>query len=83
MGPVACSVVTKGWDSYFRVYGDGTPNPGWSDFKWIFIGEPTASLKETDIDHEVVIVGWDDTSPGIWLIKNSWGLTGETAGTSS
>lgn len=74
-GPVACSVVTKGWDNYCKLYDDGTPNPRWStDFpNGIFPGQPTTSLKQTDIDHEVVIVGWDDTPPGVWLIKNSWG----------
>lgn len=30
------------------------------------------TLRKEDIDHEVVIVGWDD-SIGAWIIKNSWG----------
>jgi C1A family cysteine protease len=73
-GPVASSVITKGWDDYFKIDNNGNPNPRWAiDFpNAVFRGEPSATLKQTDIDHEVTIVGWDDTL-GVWLIKNSWG----------
>jgi C1A family cysteine protease len=73
-GPVASSVMTKGWDNYSKLNANGNPNPRWSvDFpNAIFRGEPTTSLKQSDIDHEVAIIGWDDRL-GVWLIKNSWG----------
>ena len=40
----------------------------------MFTGAPTKSYKQSDIDHEIAIVGWDD-SLGVWLIKNSWGTS--------
>jgi cathepsin L len=69
-GPVVTAVAaTDDWDQY-----DKRRNPNWArDFRdWVFRGTPTSNLKESDINHEVVIVGWDDTR-GVWLIKNSWG----------
>jgi cathepsin L len=73
-GPVACAVATRGWDSYRKYYSDGTFNPAWySNFpSGVFEGEPTPNFKVNDIDHCVVIVGWDDDE-GVWLVKNSWG----------
>jgi C1A family cysteine protease len=72
-GPVASSVVTRGWDDYWKWDANHNMNPNWDrDYpKGVFKGEPTAHLKESDIDHEVAIVGWDDAL-GVWLIKNSW-----------
>lgn len=73
-GPLAASVVTRGWDEYLKVDANGNPNPRWSvDFpNGVFEGEPTTALMQDQIDHEVLLIGWDD-SLGTWLIKNSWG----------
>ncbi len=43
----------------------------WDDAGAIIPGEKNPKL---DTDHEVLIVGWDDTvDNGVWIIKNSWG----------
>lgn len=70
-GPVATGIATKDWDAYQKYNPDGTPNPGWPA-NGIFKGTPSTSMKASDVDHEVAIVGWDD-SEKVWLIKNSWG----------
>jgi cathepsin L len=69
-GPLVTSVAaTNAWDSY-----DRSRNQNWAvDFpQWIFSGTPTKDMKESDINHEVLIVGWDDRR-GVWIVKNSWG----------
>jgi hypothetical protein len=63
-GPAASGVSTSAkWDDY----ASG-------------VVEATASVQNpTDIDHEVLIVGWDDSltatgfPAGAWIVKNSWG----------
>jgi hypothetical protein len=43
---------------------------------WDDVGPATIlSGTSTDIDHDVVIVGWDDTKGknGVWVVRNSWG----------
>jgi cathepsin L len=68
-GPLASSVSAgDDWDAYDK------RSPDWPN-KYpnaVFTGTPTQDLKETDINHEVLIVGWDDRR-GVWLVKNSWG----------
>ena len=69
-GPLVTAVAATGeWDRY-----DKQVNPNWpTDFpNGVFRGTPTGNLKVSDINHEVVIVSWDDIR-GVWLVKNSWG----------
>lgn len=75
-GPIACAVISKRWDSYSMTDATGNQNPGWSsDFPGgVFSGTPNSQCNPNDIDHEVLIVGWDDTQK-VWLIRNSWGTS--------
>lgn len=61
-GPVVTAVDSTGWDDYKGgVYvGKASKNLTWNN------------IQQSDIDHEVVIVGWDN-SQAAWIIKNSWG----------
>lgn len=63
-GPVVSAVLSTGWDDYAS---------------GVFAGVPSTNLEQQNTDHEVVIVGWDDSlasvngQKGAWIIKNSWG----------
>jgi cathepsin L len=61
-GPVVTAVDSTGWDDYKGgVYvGQVSKNLTWNN------------IQRSDIDHEVVIVGWDNSQEA-WIIKNSWG----------
>jgi cathepsin L len=41
-------------------------------FRKIFDEIPPQDFKSEDINHAVVIVGWDNTKDA-WLVRNSWG----------
>lgn len=72
-GPIVTAVFTDDtWDQYYRTLTDGTPNPSWP-VDGIAAGTPNATLQQsnTSTNHEVVIVGWDDTR-GVWILRNSW-----------
>lgn len=49
----------------------------WDDYKGgIFPGIPSSSYAPLEIDHDVLMVGWNDTDNsgnGYWIIRNSWG----------
>jgi hypothetical protein len=72
-GPVATGVWTLNWDTYWKVDQNGVQNPSWyTDFpNGLFKGKPSDDNAK-HVDHEVVIVGWDDDL-GVWIVKNSWG----------
>jgi hypothetical protein len=84
-GPLVTGVNSAGWDPYAKFVLDPAtqkqiPNPQWARFVGgVFVGAASKAItwenfKTTDIDHEVVIVGWDDAvEGGIWIIRNSWG----------
>jgi cathepsin L len=80
-GPVVSAVTADdAWFDYVLKEPNGQANPLWATFpKGVFNGVPTTILQANSIpiDHEVLIVGWDDTAGdhGVWFIKNSWGTT--------
>jgi hypothetical protein len=72
-GPVATAVQADNWDTYIKADGNGVANPSWPA-NGIFNGQASSKLKAGQVDHDVLIVGWDDTvGDGVWIIKNSWG----------
>src|SRR5262249_55871710 len=78
-GPLVVAVSADGWEAYRKTDDNGNPNPAWTNYKnGVFTGKPSKSgltmknLKTGDIDHDVLIVGWDDDIKA-WIIKNSWG----------
>jgi hypothetical protein len=73
-GPVVTAVLSTGWDAYYKRDEYGSPNPNWSTQfpDSTFRGIPSSTLSPDNVDHEVVIVGWDD-GLGVWIVKNSWG----------
>ena len=70
-GPLAAGVLATG---NFQAY-TGTDNTPFSEtlpestltYVW-----PANKLKYYSINHDVLLIGWDDTR-NAWLIKNSWG----------
>jgi C1A family cysteine protease len=74
-GPVVCGVTAgNDWDDYKGGVVKAAPFNA-------------ASFNARDINHEVLLVGWDDTvrapgfpNPGVWLVKNSWGESWGEAG---
>jgi C1A family cysteine protease len=52
-------------DDAFEAWGDNSPS----------FSSPFAGSGSTDIDHDIILVGWQDTGPsaGYWILRNSWG----------
>lgn len=80
-GPIVTGVNADGWDRYHRVEDVETcsgVNPDWPTDGVFRGGQPSKSdlswetFHPGDIDHEVLIVGWDNDLKA-WIIKNSWG----------
>ncbi len=80
-------VRTTGYDAYYSVdqddikqalmdYGPVATHMGANDNLKAYTGGCYADDSTTQINHGVVIVGWDDTvcDGGSWIVKNSWGL---------
>jgi C1A family cysteine protease len=73
-GPVACGVnaVTLNNNGDNAAYA-------WENYTGGVLNSVPSKGDGTDVNHEVVIVGWDDTLqgsgvlPGVWIVKNSWG----------
>ena len=86
-GPVVSGVKSDHWEDYApQIFDSATqkqiPNPHWNDDpNHVFAGATSKAItwdnfQTSDIDHEVLIIGWDDTlDGGVWIIKNSWGTT--------
>lgn len=84
-GPVVTAVKSTGWDALdptktYYIYSKS--NPQWEELfpNKIFKGEPSKAnltfknFKDGDVDHAVLIVGWNDDIKA-WIVKNSWGKT--------
>ena len=48
-----------------------------SDFSNYQAGQVYAGDGSTSIDHDIILVGWDDSkgSKGAWILRNSWGTS--------
>jgi len=80
-GPVVCGVNA--------LARDVAPNKqaSWDDYRGGVIDSVASNGKSEDVNHDVAIIGWDDTlkgngvSPGAWIVKNSWGTDWGAKGT--
>jgi cysteine peptidase B len=59
------------------VYSSGPLSIGVDATSWqTYTGGIMTNCQSTQVDHGVLIVGFDDTNqPPYWIIKNSWGVT--------
>lgn len=84
-GPVVAAVKSVGWDARTQdnmFYRYSKLNPQWAqEFPdGVFRGSASrpnlnaSNIQLGDIDHDVLIVGWNNTDQA-WLVKNSWGTT--------
>ncbi len=88
-GPIVAAVNSQHWDDLLPnndfVYSSANPNWSTKFPNGVFTeGAPSKvglnmdnynlTPSNLDIDHDVLIVGWDDTI-GAWIVKNSWGTS--------
>jgi hypothetical protein len=52
-------------DDAFEVWGDPQNNPS--------MDNPFKGSGSTTIDHDIILVGWNDSRDGSWILRNSWG----------
>jgi cathepsin L len=82
-GPIVAAVNATGWDDIVagrNYFAYSTANPNWQQMfpGGVFTAAPSKpnltmqNISLGDIDHDVLIVGWDDAAKA-WIIKNSWG----------
>jgi PKD repeat protein/predicted secreted protein len=69
----------------YHIYYDGpiwvcldASGYGFSGYSSGVLNENETSISDTDIDHAICLVGWNDTtvadgSGGYWILRNSWG----------
>lgn len=82
VGPVVCGVTTVSSDTE-----KSDPSAVWDIYSGGVITPIKSSGKEEDVNHEVLIVGWDDAlkssegNLGAWIVKNSWGKNWGSTGT--
>jgi cathepsin L len=75
-GPLAAGVLVT---SQFQAYANGVFNENLKPAALTPVDSSTGK-KYHNINHDVLLIGWNDTK-GAWLIKNSWGTGwGETGG---
>jgi cathepsin L len=66
-GPLAAAVLAT---SNFQAYSTDPLNETLPDSTLIYTGDD--NLKRHSINHDILLIGWDDGRHA-WLIKNSWG----------
>jgi len=64
LGPVAAAVYVG---SYFQAYSDGV-----FDKEEAEPGGFLSCAASHDVNHAILLVGWDDAE-GVWILRNSWG----------
>jgi cathepsin L len=60
-GAIGCGIAA---DGAFESWGENNPSKA----------NPFKGSRSPSIDHDVVLVGWDD-SIGSWMLRNSWGTS--------
>ncbi len=63
IGPVAAAVYVG---SYFQGYGSGIFDKNEVSSCWL------CCEKTADVNHAILLVGWNDAE-GVWILRNSWG----------
>lgn len=63
IGPVAAAVFVG---SYFQGYSGGVFDKNEAPSCWLCCEKPA------DVNHAIMLVGWNDAE-GVWILRNSWG----------
>jgi inhibitor of cysteine peptidase len=65
-GAVGCAIAA---DNAFTAWGDNNPS----------MASPFKGSGSTSVDHDVILIGWDDSTQS-WILRNSWGTSWGVAG---